>query len=295
MKTNLINKNLISLVIVFQILFAGNMNSQITEDRKLYFQGSYNQWTLSDSIRVYNSDNLYEYIDGAADSYISYDFEELFVATYNGTDTKYITAEIYKHKTPVNAFGIYTTERPLNGKFSKIGVQGYQEEGILNFLCDKYYVKIMSHDKAPETQVTISKIAADIAKKINPNAEMPKAMLYFPEEGKIENSETYVNSNFLGYEFLNAAYLASYGQKDHSFRLFIIESKSFDDAKQMLNSYMTNVKQTFNGMEGQYTVKDPYNGTIKLEWKGKYIWGILNEANIILNKDYLRLVEDKLK
>jgi hypothetical protein len=39
-------------------------------------------WTQQNAIQKYNPDNLYEYINGAADLYLTYDFQELQVAEY---------------------------------------------------------------------------------------------------------------------------------------------------------------------------------------------------------------------
>jgi len=43
-------------------------------------------WTLVDSPQVYHPENLFEYINGAAESYISYGFKELIVAEYKVRD-----------------------------------------------------------------------------------------------------------------------------------------------------------------------------------------------------------------
>ena len=151
---NKIFKKNIKLLFLSQFILV-NINAQPINNIKSFFQPKYDQWQLSDSIRVYNPDNLYDYIDGAADAYLSYDFEELLVATYNGTNEKYITVEIYRHKTPTHAFGIYALERPTSDKFYNIGAQGYHEEGILNCLCGQYYIKISSHDKTPGTSAVM--------------------------------------------------------------------------------------------------------------------------------------------
>ena len=39
-------------------------------------------WKLSGEIQIYSRANLYDYIDGAADLYLKYDFQELKVADY---------------------------------------------------------------------------------------------------------------------------------------------------------------------------------------------------------------------
>jgi hypothetical protein len=282
-------------LLLFSIQFVGSLcNAQSVTAIKQVFQKTYDSWKFNDSIRIFNTDNLYDYIDGAADNYLSNNFQELLVATYNITEEKYITIEVYQHQLPMDAFGIYAQERPLHGKFSKIGAQGYQESGILNFLCDRYYIKMMSHDQSPETNAVISRIASDVAQKLDPRAQLPQNLQYLPSEGKIENSEAYVNTNFLGYEFLKGALLASYGDSEKLFKVFIIEQPSIDKAGDMVAAYMKKAQSPFDGKPGKFTVTDPHNGQVLLAWKGKYIWGIVNEKKVAIGKDYLQLVQDKL-
>ena len=69
-------------------------------------------WALSEAPRSYFPETLFEYINGAAESYLSYDFRELVVADLQkkGTEAT-LTAEIYDMADPVNAFGIFGAER----------------------------------------------------------------------------------------------------------------------------------------------------------------------------------------
>src|SRR5512143_1768289 len=89
-------------------------------------------WQLLDSVQVFSPENLYDYIDGAADLYLTYDFQELKVAEFKRESKETVIVEIYRHCTPQNAFGIYSQERLANADFLDIGEQGYYEEKVLN-------------------------------------------------------------------------------------------------------------------------------------------------------------------
>ena len=294
MKLRMIKWLKYSILLICFHLSIITVSGQSVERLKSIFQHSYGQWLLSDSVRLFNTENLYDYIDGGADVYLSYSFQELLVATYNGKDGNYITAEIYQHQSPMTAFGIYAQERPFKEKFIKIGAQGYQEPGILNFLCDRYYVKISSHDESPATALVIHKLAADLASKLDANAQMPKDLAYLPSENKLENSENLINTNFLGYDFFRSVIVANYEMGDGSFKLFVIPTQSFENAKSVMTKYMDVVKSPFNGTEGRYTVTDPHNGKIMLEWKGRFIWGIVNDMDTKTSTDCLKFVRDRL-
>ena len=54
---------------------------------------------------------LFEYINGDADLYLMYDFQELKVAEYLNEKKASVIVDVYRHKTPTHAFGIYSQER----------------------------------------------------------------------------------------------------------------------------------------------------------------------------------------
>src|SRR4030043_1728339 len=102
-------------------------------------------WKQSGEVQTFIPKTLFEYINGAADLYITYDFQELKVAEYLNEKKASVIVDVYCHKTPIHAFGIYSQERLSNANFLDIGAQGYIEQNILNFLIGPYYVKINSY------------------------------------------------------------------------------------------------------------------------------------------------------
>jgi hypothetical protein len=111
-----------------------------------------NSWELSEETESFIPESLFEYINGAAEIYISYDFKELIVAQYKIKDgDANISVEIYDMGTGENAFGIYGAERFTDNHFISVGVQGYIEDDILNFLIGSYYVKLFCFDGEDKT------------------------------------------------------------------------------------------------------------------------------------------------
>ncbi|MCK7531147.1 MAG: hypothetical protein MZV63_08950 [Marinilabiliales bacterium] len=98
--------------------------------------------TVSD-YPVYTPDDLWDYINGAADAYLALGFIDLNITEYVKGRTV-IKAEIYRFGDDAEAFGIYSMERSPGYDFIQVGVQGYNEEGIVHFYKDRYYIKIMT-------------------------------------------------------------------------------------------------------------------------------------------------------
>jgi len=100
---------LINLVGIFIII------SAVEAQEKTELFPSIKGWELSENIDTYSPETLYDAINGAADSYLRYDFRELKVGEYSLDDGTYLVVEIYQHGSPINAFGIYSQERPQKG------------------------------------------------------------------------------------------------------------------------------------------------------------------------------------
>jgi hypothetical protein len=233
-------------------------------------------WTVTVDTVFYTPDNLYDLIDGAADVYLSYGFEKVYLADYGSGDGTEVRVELYRHNSTVNAFGIYSQERKPDYHFVAMGAQGYEDEGILNFLTGVYYVKLATHGAGPGVRRSLRAVAHAIARHLLQDTLLPSPLALFPTYGKITNGETYVADNFLGYGVLHSAYIAQYkGEKP--FQMFIIPCESSAAARAMLEAYLKAVKQPAGrDGDGVMMVKDPHNGPVGLVLKGRTLAGILN-------------------
>ena len=250
-------------------------------------------WTIDETVEIFHSDNLYDRINGAAPGYILFNFKELSCFEYhqNGTgdNQPYITIQVYHHATKEDAFGIYASERPSESNFQSFGSEGYQEGSMLNFFVDVWYVKIESPSSAEGTVNAIRQIALEFGRNINPQPTFPVQLQSFPAENKIPYSELYIPAGFLGHEFLTQAFTANYETSGKKYQLFIIDAGSAEQANAVLTKYFQFTKQTARFREGRLTIKDRYNGDLECQWKGRYIWGIVNDSKAPIK------VEDVLK
>jgi hypothetical protein len=252
-------------------------------------------WKRSAEIQTFSPRTLYEYIDGAADLYLTYDFEALKVAEYHNEKKGSVTIDVYFHKTPIQAFGIYSQERLPDANFIDVGAQGYVESNALNFLTGPYYVKISSYNTGVEDREILVTFAKRVAEGLGEKGSLPSILSSFPEEGKKKHSEKFISKNFLGYPFLHSAFIADYELSGKKFRLFVIEGDR-QECKDMIQKYLRKVGSPAKEVaEGRYTLPDPYQGEVDLYWEGKKVWGILNVSEPALRSKYLKLFGEGLK
>jgi hypothetical protein len=230
-------------------------------------------WTISPDIEVFNRDNLYERINGAAPLFLENNFQEMTSLVYT-QDDEYITIQAYRHASPEDAFGMYASERSSDMTFYPgIGGEAQGDDYGLFFFAGCVYVKMSASSEGEAIANVFKEIAGGLAEKIDAEAAYPALFASFPEEGLIPYSQSYITQNYIGHEFLKPAYTSNYTFEGKEIQIFVIDGKTAEGAKQILSDYFKFTKQKQDFSEGNLLIKDRYNGNIPLVWKGSYLIG----------------------
>jgi hypothetical protein len=233
------------------------------------------RWKLMVEQTVYKPDNLWDLIDGAADLFLEYNFVDLHLGRYANNEDVEIKVELYRHASAADAFGIYSQERYPDYHFLQLGVQGYREKGVLNFLAGTYYVKISSVQAWDKVQDGLLSIAQKVESHLKEPKTWPPLLATFPRSGRTANTEQYIAKSFLGYSFLNGAYVATY-DVNGPFKAFLIETENSDQVQKLVATYLESLKKEdiTTLQNGWLKVVDPHNGVMEWGWKGKYLFGV---------------------
>jgi len=219
-------------------------------------------WAPAEEVRRFATESLFEYIDGAAEAYIGYDFRELAVGEFSRTGTKTtVTVEIYDMGAGLNAFGIYGAERYPESRFLPLGVQGYYEEGTLNFLAGRYYVKLLCFEGGEKSEEFLTLFARAIAAGIKDVGSFPPRLAAFPAEGRLANSERFLRQSVMGLKFLNNGYTANYRTGGREFDAYLIDCPSEAEASsamRQLAAHFGGSGKTITATAGGFRARDPY-------------------------------------
>ncbi len=230
-------------------------------------------WHPEGEVKVYGLDNLWEYIDGAAERFVMYGFQILRFREFSKKELM-MTVEIYDMGSPLNAFGIYTTERTAEGKRLSIGTEAVlgPSHGLL--LKDRYYVKIIMlrgllDDESGET------LLKSIEPHLKGKSGLPSELNILPTRERIIGSEKYVTQAYLGLSELKNVLFADYeDSKGDGYRFFgVIQTPD------------ATVEKVWEKLSGKWTstlfkkhtvlYRDvPYEGKIGIIRRGKEILGI---------------------
>jgi len=198
-------------------------------------------WKLSNTLRYYTKDTLYEYLNGGADFYLSYNVEQVLVATYR-KDAKEIVVEIFKTPSSEDSFGLF--HRDIK-QYIEIGQGATYGDGMLRFWKGSFYLKLYSTYHVNKNDLI--KMSSVISSQISEKGEIPFLVKILPLEGLKKNTIRYFHSAWaipdLQDRFLlkslhlnnqTQAIIADY--EIDSLRLFIVRYPKRFTVKQILNN-----------------------------------------------------------
>jgi hypothetical protein len=232
------------------------------------------EWTLAEAPSAYLPATLFEYIDGAAENYLSYGFRELIVGNYKkGKSTASLTVEVYDMGDDLRAYGVYSSERYPESRFLKIGGQGYFEDGTLNFTAGRFYVKLLCFDCGQDAEMELTAIARQVEKKAQPGNLPALLGLSF------RRSDVTANSSFK--TFSDAAF-SIMGIRQLWVQVGVRPchhpGERAQDAENMFNRYLDAHREEAPGVRPTdlgFHIRDRYSGNIFLARSGNLILGAM--------------------
>jgi hypothetical protein len=184
---------------------------------------------------------------------------------------------------------MYSQERDTGYNFIHMGVEGYLQQGVLNFITGPYYIKLSTYQTGSDAQEAMLTIGRTLAQHLKQNNTMPKLFQVFPAERRLPNTEQYVARNFLGYSFLNSVYVVTY-KDSTAFKIFVIKAGAQENAKAILADYLNALpKDAVTKLDpGRYQFQDPHIGVMRVQVMNRYIYGIINCFDHSTSDRYLK-------
>ena len=179
-------------------------------------------WTQADDVLSYDADNLWEYINGAAELFLEYDVQTCRTADLsNGNLT--VTVDLYDMGTPLNAFGVFVRERPAAGvplPDATEAVVSPPYQALL--LKDATYVKLNAIE-GELSEAAGRELLEALAATLPGQTVYPAELELLAQNGKVAGSEGYKREGFLGLTELTHCLYAEYaGEHDETYQGFVV-------------------------------------------------------------------------
>jgi hypothetical protein len=264
---------LLIVTVVSVILDAGAVPARCGNGADAFVFPVPDGWHVQPDSAVYGPQNLWEYIDGAADLFVSYSFEQLDCATYRSPSGGEVRAEVYRHADALNAYGMYSQERSPENAPVATGTEGYADPGMLNVVIGRWYLKLSA---APAVSGDdLLRIAGAFDAALGSPRGLPKEFAPLPSEQRVARSEQFIARDFLGYGFLANVCLARFGEADGP-QVFVISTGTREAAERIRTSFLrvTGVTAKSGGSSVTH-VLDPHQGPIDLIVRGGDVFGVV--------------------
>lgn len=210
-----------------------------------------NGYEVSGQDKYYTPENLFSYINGGAELFISYNFDKVISRTYIMEGQPRIVAEIFDMTEPKNAFGVFSHGREVLDDSYGQGSETY--EGAILFWKDRYYISVVTDRETDISKKAMEKIAGKIDESIAAEGELPAITDRIPEEDLVPESIFYFHhyiwmnaffyisdGNFLNIDDSTDAVLAKYGQASSRYYLLMVEYETEKDAEEAYQSFIDN-------------------------------------------------------
>lgn len=140
------------------------------------------EWSKSQDSAVFDAENLYTYINGGAELYISYQFIKLISQPYVNEDGDEIKIDIFDMGSSQNAYGIFTHSRESIDNFVGSNVESEYAGGLLTFWKGRYYVSILAYPETESRKLVVQQLAWEITKQIKEASIRPPIVARIPED-----------------------------------------------------------------------------------------------------------------
>jgi hypothetical protein len=131
-------------------------------------------WTVGKSgerhLETFNADNLYEKIDGRAESFLQYNVKGMAYTFYHptGDPSNELQLYIFEMADPLKALGKYGSEKPDDAQAVAIGDEGYTSAGSTLLYAGRYYTQIVSTQDDPKFAAFALALARRVAARQKP-------------------------------------------------------------------------------------------------------------------------------
>ncbi len=190
-------------------------------------------WRMDSRERHFGPDNLYDYINGGAELYLSYGFQGMINRRYSQLDQPDFIVDIFDMGSSSNAYGVFNHSREVVA--TDFGQGSLYDPGYLIFWRDKYLVSIMAYPETEESRQAFPNLAQTISAAIGQDGDLPEILNRLPVEGLVEESIRYfyhyiwqnshyfiAEDNILNIDNGAQALLAKYGPPEDRLLLLLV-------------------------------------------------------------------------
>ncbi|MFA5240162.1 MAG: DUF6599 family protein [Phycisphaerae bacterium] len=189
---------------------------------------------------IYNSDNLYEKINGKAPLYTESGFKELSTQRFISTSDPNLWIELYAYDMGgvKNAFSVYSVQKRAESQAYPSIQIAYKTSNALYFVHGRYYIELVGSAESDELFKAVTEIAGNIQKNMA-DVDDGKIVEFemFLQENLVAGSIKLYLVNGFGCESLTDTFTAKYEIDGQAITGFISKRADSADAEAVSKGY----------------------------------------------------------
>jgi len=150
-------------------------------------------WTPAGEAEIYDRENIYDLVNGQAESFFAYGFERVAVQRYENDAGVNLDVEVWQLATPADAYGLFTAS--IAGAPTSVGPPTDPRNGDadpgrrLSFWQDRYLVQVRARSELNDA--ALRGFAQAIAMALPVGGETPALVKRLPPDGLVERSAVF--------------------------------------------------------------------------------------------------------
>lgn len=288
--------------IIMMVMIGISCMNKLDSDLSTLLPDKFEGWKIEGTDKIYGPDNLYEYIDGGAELYLSYDFKKVINRIYTAPDQPDIMVDVFDMGSSRNAYGVFSHARETED--STFGQGSQYTSGLLLFWKDHFFISIMTIPETEASKKAIIRIAEYIDEAISEKGAVPEILHLLPAESLDRGSIRY----FYHYIWLNSFYyiadknilhidkdtdavLAKYGNIGERHLLLLVK---YHDNKKAESAYDDFIKAYLPELSHQPAVRIEDGTWTASRRIGRYIIVVFNAQEKQITESLIESVERKI-
>jgi hypothetical protein len=233
-------------------------------------------WTQQGPERSYDTETLFDYMNGNSEGYFAYGFTLMKGVTCVNPAGDQLVIDVSEMGDPDRAWGFFVTNRDQRSPVETIGSAGQVLPRRATFAKGRHYVEIAaSPDK--DHRAALRAFVTALEARVPGEGRVPDAIAWFPTEGLQAGSIRLVPESVLGLRMLKSGFMAQYAVG----RAFVVPEANPAAAA----ATMEKLRARFAGAapvggigDEAFSAQDPYLGGLLVFRKGPRVAGVANVA-----------------
>jgi hypothetical protein len=206
-------------------------------------------WTKAEEDQFYDSQTIFDYIDGAGEVYRAYNMQRCLSRRYVTPQGPAIILDIFEMASSYDAFGVFTHDPDGDGL--PLGQGAVYRSGWLGFWKDRFFISLYADEETEAARQALRELARKVASLIKKEGPKPQILSRLPKKGLQAGSVRYFHEHpvlnrhyFVSTENIlhmgreTEAVLAAYHRKEGVAQILLVKYPDADKAKEASSSFL---------------------------------------------------------